>query len=143
MVVINYWAVAVCTVFNIILGGLWYSPVLFGTTWVKLMGLDFNKMKNDPTVQKNAQKGYIISTVCHLIMTIIMAHIIQYTDASGSWFDGLKIGFLCWLGFTLPTMLPNHIFSKNNFSVLLAAINIGYPMVTLSTAGAILGGWQK
>ena len=138
MVAINYWAIALCTVVNMILGGLWYSPLLFGTTWVQLMGFDFNKMKTDPTIQKNAQKGYIISSVCHLIMTIMMAHFLQYTHAAGSWFDGLKIGFCCWLGFTLTTMLPNHVFSTKNFSWLLAAINIGYPMVGLSLAGAIL-----
>ena len=138
MTTINYWAIALCTVINMVLGALWYSPVLFGSTFVRLMGIDLNKAKTDPVFQKNAQKGYMISTICHLIMTLIMAHFVQYTDVSGSWFDGLKLGFCCWLGFTLTTMLPNHVFSKNNFSWLLAAINLGYPMVGLSTAGAIL-----
>ncbi|CAF3548452.1 unnamed protein product [Rotaria sp. Silwood2] len=75
-------------------------------------------------------------------MAIVMAHFIEYTHASGSWFDGLKIGFCCWLGFTLTTMLPNQVFSKDKFSWLLAAITIGYPMVGLSTAGAILAAWH-
>lgn len=138
MTAINYWAIALCTFINMVLGALWYSPVLFGTIWARLMGLDLKKMQEDPIIQKNAQKGYIISSICHLIMTITMAHFLQYTNASGSWFDGLKLGFCCWLGFTLTTMLPNHVFSKNNFSWLLAAINLGYPMVGLSMAGAIL-----
>jgi hypothetical protein len=142
MVAINYLAIAVCAIINMILGALWYSPVLFGTIWAKLMGLDLNKMMTDPIIQKKARKGYIISSICHLLMTIIMAHFIQYTHASGSWFDGLKIGFCCWLGFTLTTMLPNHIFSTTNFFWLLAAINIAYPMVGLSTAGAILAAWH-
>ena len=59
------------------------------------MNVDLNKMKTDP--------------------------IIQYTHASGSRFDGLKISFCCWLGFMLTSMLPNHIFSKNNSSSLIAA----------------------
>ncbi len=126
-----------------VLGALWYSSSLFGKIFAEIMGYDFNKMKTDPTVQRNAQKGYIISIICHLIMVFIMAHFIKYTHASGSWSDGLKTGFCCWLGFTLTTMLLNHIFSKNNFSRSLAAINIGYPMVGLSTAGAILAAWQK
>jgi hypothetical protein len=142
MVAINYLAVAFCTLINMILGGLWYSPFLFGTTWAKLMGLDLNKMQNDPQVQKQAQKGYIVCSFCHLLMVIVMAHFIQYIHVSGSWTDGLKIGFLCWLGFTLTTMLPNHIFSKTNFSWAVTAINIGYPMIGLSTAGAILAAWQ-
>ncbi|CAF1400686.1 unnamed protein product [Adineta ricciae] len=142
MTTVNYGAVATCTLINIILGGLWYSPLLFAKPWAKLMGFDLNKMKNDPTVQKNAQKGYIISTVCHFIMVIILAYFIQLISGSSSWFDGMKIGFCCWLGFALTSMLPNHIFSKNEFSWKLAAINIGYPMVGASLAGAILGAWR-
>lgn len=139
---INYFAVALCAVLNMILGGLWYSPVLFGTRFCQLMGFDFEKMKKDPDAQKNAQQGYIIASICHIIMSIVMAHFIQYTHANGSWSDGFKIGFICWLGFTLTTMLPNHVFSKEKFSWILAAINIGYPMVSLSLAGAILAAWQ-
>ncbi|CAF1465713.1 unnamed protein product [Rotaria sordida] len=142
MVTVNYWAIATCTVMNMILGMLWYSPLLFGTTFVKLMKMDYNKMKNDPTVQKTAQRGYMVSTICHLLMAIVMAHFIAYTHTSRSLFDGLKLGFCSWLGFTLTTMLPNHIFSKDGFSLGLAAINIGYPMVGLSTAGAILAAWR-
>ena len=125
-----------------ILGALWYSPLLFGITWAKLMGFDFNKMKNDPIIRKNAQKGYIISSVCHCIMATMMAHFIESTHASGSWFDGLKTGLYCWLGFTLPTMLSNHVFSTTSFSWLLVAINVGYPMIGLSTSGAILAVWR-
>ena len=142
MVAINYLAIVISTIINIILGGLWYSPLLFGSIWAKLMGFDLKKMMSDPTIQKSAQKGYIISSICHLIMNIVMAYFVQYTDVSGSWFDGLKLGFCCWLGFTLTTMLPNHIFSKTNFSWLLAAINIGYPMVGLCIAGAINAAWH-
>jgi hypothetical protein len=142
MVAINYLAIAVVTVINMILGGLWHSPLLFGSTWAKLMGYDLKKMMSDPTTQKNARTGYIVASICHLIMNIVMAHFIQYTDVSGSWFDGLKLGLCCWLGFTLTTMLPNQIFSKANFSWLLAAINIGYPMIGLSLAGAILAAWH-
>ena len=142
MASINFLAVALCTFMNMVLGGLWYSPFLFGTTWIKLMKLNRSETNTDPTIANNARKGYIFSTVCHLIMSIVMAHFIQYTHASGSWFDGLKVGFICWLGFTLTTMLPNQIFSKNDFSWLLAAINIAYPMVGLSAAGALLAAWQ-
>lgn len=139
---INYLAVGLCSLINMILGGLWYSPVLFGERWAQLMGLDFAKMKNDPTVQKTAQRGYLIASVCHILMALVMAHMIQYTHATSSWTDGLKVGMLCWLGFTLTTMLPNHVFTTSNFSWTLAAINIGYPMVGLSTAGAILAAWR-
>jgi len=43
---VNYLAVLACTVVAMILGSLWYSPVLFGNAWMKAIGLkkeDFKK----------------------------------------------------------------------------------------------------
>ena len=39
MVGINYLAVGVCTLINMVLGGLWYSPVLFGKKMGPVNGL--------------------------------------------------------------------------------------------------------
>jgi len=142
MLKINYYAVGLCAVINMILGALWHSPLLFGELWARLMNLDLNKMKADKNVQKQAQKGYLIATICHLIKATVLAYIIEYTHAASSWFDGLKLGFIFWLGFTLTTMLPNQFFSRPNFSWLLAIITIAYPMVSLSIDGAILAAWH-
>jgi hypothetical protein len=37
---INYWAVIVAAVVAFVIGGLCYSPFLFGKAWVKLRGMD-------------------------------------------------------------------------------------------------------
>ena len=35
---INYWAVLVAAVAYMILGAIWYSPILFGSAWMRLIG---------------------------------------------------------------------------------------------------------
>ena len=35
---INIWAVLVSIVAMMVIGALWYSPVLFGNTWLRLIG---------------------------------------------------------------------------------------------------------
>jgi len=42
---VNYVAVLVCAVVTFLLGGLWYSPVLFAKRWVALVGLTEEQMK--------------------------------------------------------------------------------------------------
>lgn len=131
---------AVCTM---VLGAYWYSPALFGKRWAHLMGFDLQKMYDDPDLQKRAKRGYIIASICHIIKATVLAFFLQHTNATYSWKAGFNIGFLCWLGFSLPSMLPNHLFSKNQFSWTLAAIDIAYPMVSLSMSGAIISSWQS
>ncbi len=41
---INYWAVLVAAVVSMVIGALWYSPVLFGKLWMKYSGLSDKKL---------------------------------------------------------------------------------------------------
>jgi len=46
---LNYWAVLVSAVASMVIGALWYSPILFGNIWMNLMKIDpknIDKMKD-------------------------------------------------------------------------------------------------
>ncbi|MEF2246966.1 MULTISPECIES: DUF1761 domain-containing protein [unclassified Paenibacillus] len=43
---INYLAVLIATAVTMVLGFLWYSPVLFGNAWVKQIGLNKEEMSS-------------------------------------------------------------------------------------------------
>lgn len=134
---VNYWAVALCAFLNMGLGAIWYS-VLFGKPWMRLMGLSAGHM-NSPEAMRRAKMGYRVSTICYLIMAWILAHFVRYTGAT-TVLQGIQLGALLWLGFTLPTMLPNHFFSDR--PIRLAWINIGFPLFSLCLMGAILAVWK-
>ena len=39
---INFWAVLVSAIATMVIGFLWYSPILFANPWMRLMGFDPN-----------------------------------------------------------------------------------------------------
>lgn len=133
---INLIAVLVCAIVNMVLGFFWYG-FLFAKPWMRLMNM--NPQRKPTKADKKQEKiGHAVSTICALIMALTIALIIQFTGLK-SIGGGFIVGFGCWLGFCLPTMLPNHIYS--NKSYLLAAINIGYPLISMCCMGLILGAW--
>lgn len=52
---LNYWAVLVATFSAFVIGGLWYSPVLFDKKWMSLNGFT-----DETTMEILSTKGMII-----------------------------------------------------------------------------------
>ena len=130
---INYLAVLVSAVVYYILGALWYSNILFGKPWLKLIGIPVEELT------KGAGKAYIISFIGSLVMAYILAFIIHFAHAV-NFFRGMETGFWCWLGFIATATTATTLFSGKKFKLHL--IDIGYPLVGLLITGGILGAWK-
>ncbi len=60
-------AIVLAVVANMVIGALWYSPILFSTIWVKALG---KKMEDiDP---KGANVGYLLTTLGGILTAIIL-----------------------------------------------------------------------
>ena len=46
IVSVNLLAVVVCAIVNMVLGALWYSPILFANSWMNLIGKSKEEMSN-------------------------------------------------------------------------------------------------
>ena len=133
-VVINFWAVIAAAVSNMILGAVWYSPALFATQWMRLIG----KSKED-IMKEGPGKAYGQAFVCALVTAYVFAHFIGYAGASTA-VQGLQAGFWAWLGFVATTTAAMSIFEKRSWK--LYAINNGYNLVSLMIMGVILALWK-
>lgn len=134
----NFSAILICAVLNMVLGFVWYG-LLFSKAFIQLMGISPDHM-SDPASQKAAVHGYFASFFSSILMATVLSYFIIFTGAT-TVAEGLKLGLISWLGFTLTTMLPNHYFSMKPLK--LALINISYPLVGLSLMGMILAFWRK
>lgn len=130
---INYLAVLVAAVVYYILGALWYSPVLFGKKWMKLINIPAEELS------KGASKSYIISFIGALLMSYVMAFIIDFAHAV-SFFRGMETGFWCWVGFVATTATATAMFSHKPTQRHL--IDIGYPLFGFLITGGILAVWK-
>src|SRR6202171_6823876 len=109
---VNFLAVLVAAVVMFILGGLWYSPVLFVKKWVALQGKTEEQMRAE-AASANMPLMYISAFVCSLITAIVMAHILVHIASiipTGA-VHGAFFGFMAWLGFVAPVALATAMFS--------------------------------
>jgi hypothetical protein len=135
---INFLAVFVAAVATMVLGFLWYSPILFARPWMRLMGVDSNDKAKMAEMQKGAGKLYGLSFVASVVSAIVLAKIIDITSINTILY-GMKVGFAVWLGFVATVQLTGALFSKQ--PAMLFLINTGYQLVCYLAMGAILAKW--
>ena len=133
---INYLAVIVAALSNMVIGSIWYSPMLFGNLWMKLAGV---KMGG-----KNPMPSYIIAYVFALIVAYVMAHFI-YFGAVGMGTDltvtsAITTAFWAWLGFVAPATSGMVTWEMKPWSYWF--IVAGYWLVSLVAMAAILAVWK-
>jgi hypothetical protein len=133
---INFLAVAVAAVVAFIIGGLWYSPLLFARLWVKAHGYTDEQVKE---MQKDATKAYAVTLVCDFLIALAIAVLVSYIHMERC-VQGLKLGLLIWAGFAFPLGLTASMFSEKRITVFY--IDTAYQFVYLVLMGAILTVWR-
>ena len=132
---VNWPAVLLCAVVYMIVGALWYSPLLFGKAWLSLTG----KASIDPSeMKKGTAKTYSITFAAALLVSYMMAQMVQYLGALNA-LEGAEVGFLIWAGFVATSLGLNALFEAKPFKLYL--INSGAWLVKLVLTGIILALW--
>ena len=134
-VVINYVAVLVAAVASMVIGGLWYSPLLFGKQWMKMMNID---PKDASKMKHEAKKSYALGFVSSLVMSYVLAHFVDYTAATTA-VGGLQLGFWVWLGFTATLQFGSVLWEGKSWNLFL--LNTANSLVTLLAMAVILAVW--
>jgi asparagine N-glycosylation enzyme membrane subunit Stt3 len=116
-----------------VLGFLWYSPVLFGNAWVKLRNMKKEEMKGGGPIT------YILTALTALGGSFILAFLLTLGSET-TWLTGLTIGLLIGLSISLKIGM-NYLFE--NSKLQLYFITIGYHLVSYMIAGIIIGAWQS
>ncbi|MEP7065877.1 MAG: DUF1761 domain-containing protein [Gemmatimonadota bacterium] len=132
----NVLAIVVAAVVAFLIGGLWYSPLLFAKQWMAAHAHtpeDVERMKAD------APRAYGISFVAFLVMAFVLQLLINHLDAH-TWQKGAAWAAHLWLGFAATIGLMANVYSGGKFPVFL--IDAGYQLVYLLVMGAILGAWH-
>lgn len=132
---VNYIAVVVTAIVSMVIGSLWYSPLLFGKLWMRLQG--FSKKDIDKAKQKSMEKLYFWAFIGALVTAGVFDYILNMLGSSVEM--GITLSLLIWLGFVATTMLGTVLWEGKSFS--LYALNVSYHLVNLVVMGVILGMW--
>jgi hypothetical protein len=138
---INYLAVLVAGIVIFVLGGLWYSPVLFAKRWIALQGRTEEQMKAQAAAA-NMPVMYLSAFICGLVtawvMALILAHFASSMNLNAGY--GALIGFMSWLGFAATSSYATALFSGKPKQLWL--IDSSYNLVSFVLAGMILAVWR-
>jgi hypothetical protein len=130
---INFLAILVCVVLNILAGFIWYHPSVFFKPWWRGLG----KKESD---QPSPSPMLYVWTLMAAFVEGVFVSLLVSTTGSNTVFSGLQLGFMLWLGFVATTNLVNNLFAGRGFKVW--SIEAGNHLVYLLISGALLSIWR-
>ena len=130
---INYFAVLAAALSTFVLGGLWYSPLLFGKAWMRANNFTDADLQ---TFSKARMFGW--SFFLALIMALNLAMFLAASDTNLTW--GMAAAALAGLGWVAMSIAIIGLFENKSWKYI--AINGGYVTVAFVIMGAIIGAWR-
>lgn len=132
---INWLAILLAGISAFALGGVWYSPALFGNLWMAENNLSMETIKKG-----NMVKIYGIAFILSLIMAANLGMFLadspgQKTDTTWGTIAGLLAGI--WV---FCAVAMHGLFEHRSWKLI--CINGGYSLVGLALMGAIIGLWR-
>jgi len=158
---INFLALIAAALSTLVVGFIWYNPKVFGTVWMREMGLTEESMKG-----ANMLKIFTMSIIYALMMTMILQTLVIHqwgvmgliendmTKAKPSfapfWSDyqnefrtfrhGMLHGFVTGLFLALPIIGNNSLYERRTWRYTL--INGGFWIVCFTIMGGIICAWK-
>ena len=129
---VNWLAVAVAGISAFVLGGVWYSPALFGKAWMKE-----NNLTVEDVQKGNKAKIFGWSFILSLVMAVNLA---MFLSDPGIHLHmaiiyGLLTGLWIFCGIAIVALFEMK-------SARYIFVNGGYMIVALGLMGAIIGAWR-
>lgn len=128
---LNWLAVVVAALAQMILGFLWYGPI-FGKTWLAAMGKTRDQMTG-------AGMAGAVSAGAALVAAIALGLVINNVGAATIG-DGAIWGIILSAGLVVTSQISNAMFEQRSGTVTL--LYSSYQLVGTAMMGAIIAGWQ-
>ena len=122
----NYWVVLLAAVSSFLVGGLWYSPALFGKLW--------NAENGGPAGEGHPARVFGVSFVFSLVAAACFAFLV---GASPGLEASIKSGALVGIGLVAASFGINYQFAQRSFKLWL--IDGGYHAMQFLLFGVIFG----
>jgi len=125
----NIFAVLVAAVTSFILGGLWYSPALFGRAW--------NRENGSQPQTGHPAKVFGVSFVFALVGALAFAY---WLGPEPPLSKALEAGLLAGFGIAATSFGMNYQFAQRSFKLWL--IDGGYHTAQFTLFGLVIGLWH-
>ncbi|MEM1112185.1 MAG: DUF1761 domain-containing protein [Pseudomonadota bacterium] len=121
-------SILLATVAGMVLGALWYSPLMFGNAWLAALG----KRKE----ALGSAKGPMIGSMLACLLTALALALLLLASGADTVGKALGIGLIAGLGLVFPAMLSDSLFCGWGRRLLL--IQCGYRISYIALMSVIL-----
>jgi Protein of unknown function (DUF1761) len=128
----NVWAVLAAAISSFLLGGAWYSPLLFAKAWQREVELN-----DEQAASGNMVRIFALSFVLSLIAALVFA---LFLGPRPSLILGIGAGFAAGLGWVASSFGINYLFARRSLKLFL--IDGGYHTLQFTLIGLILAVWH-
>ena len=130
---VNVWAVILAGITYLIIGALWYSPLLFGKTWIRLNGFTDEDFKSNKPMWMITLLSFLSACVITTVVSMILG-----PNPNAPF--GAIIGFCISVFWVTTSKLTSVLFE--NQPVKLYLLHAGFDIVSFMVMGAIIGYWR-
>ncbi|MER3523428.1 MAG: hypothetical protein C4326_05005 [Ignavibacteria bacterium] len=133
---INWLAIIVAAIIPMVLGGLWYSNVLFAKQWMAAIGKTEEEIRSSV---KNPAALYAATFVASLVAAYVIDNFVYWTNTT-SFLRGMKIGAMLSIGVFAVGAYQTVMFEFRRRE--LYTINTAYNVVCIVLMGGLLAVWR-
>lgn len=162
----NLLMTALAALVPMVMGFIWYGPMLFQNAWMKELGFTKESLEG-ANMAKIFGLSYVLSFLLAFLMQTLVIHqfgaqstliaepgfaegtgeaftffqefMAKYGDRFRTFGHGALHGGLLGVFIVLPVMGTNALFERKSFKYV--AINVGYWIVTMALMGGVLCQW--
>ena len=128
---VNWIPVLAATIAAFVLGGIWYSPMVFGKAWIAANGFNIKSMKEK---DRNIALMFVLAFVLQWLTASLLSAVL---GPNANAIYGLNVGLLVGSFFAATSLGVTYIFESRGLKLFM--INGGYYVVSIALMGYILG----
>lgn len=129
---LNIWAILTAASSNFLVGGLWYSPLLFGKVWMKVNGFTEESMRN-----RRMGRIFGLTFLFSIIMATNLSLVLGGNAGPGY---GAAYGLHAGLFWVAMAICIIGLFEGRSLRYLL--IHAGYVTISFLLMGLIIASWK-
>lgn len=134
---IDFYSVVIASAAAMMVGALWYSPLLFAKPWMALAGFTPEEMRNRRRIPMSVL--YFVQFLALLLTNMVFARVLSALQAY-TIPQALTVAVFIWLGFVAPILLWSILWERRPF--ILYLIHLGHYLLTLMVSAVFLSTWK-
>lgn len=134
---INYWLVLLGVVISVVIGSVWFSPLMFGKLWMRINGVEHKSKEELRAMQKEMGSAYILQALLSAMQVFAMFLLIELAWPFG--FSWVYMVIFLWMGFVIPIQTGDLLWGNTTkgLRVKKFLVNASYQLITMLIIGFV------